>query len=240
MSSMSKYKQCKECTQTFYKKANCSLKEWEKTTFCSVECFDTFRRGKPSCSPSTTFKKGHIASTKAIEANKARCGSKNHLWKGGQITLVCQICENDFQVDPYRSKIAKTCSQVCYNELRKTPEFRLTLSDIQRKLVEEKLGEIRSYITSLDKVIRNSVMYKIWRECVFKRDNYTCQDCRVRSGILRADHIKQFATILIENDVKTFEDALNCVTLWDIRNGKTLCDACHYKTPTYGRQVTKI
>jgi len=30
----------------------------------------------------------------------------------------------------------------------------------------------------------------IWREKVFKRDNYTCQVCGKKGGYLIADHIK--------------------------------------------------
>ncbi|KKL86819.1 hypothetical protein LCGC14_1940940 [marine sediment metagenome] len=213
---------CKQCNKEFIPPKSISR-------FCSIPCYHLSQKENPN---KGTFQKGHY-----LKHNNHKKGLECHFWKGGQITLVCKICKNDFQVDPYRSKIAKTCSKVCYDEMRKTPEFRLNHSDIQRKIIEERLGEIRSHITALDKLIRNSSMYKIWREYVFERDDYTCQMCKKRGGTLRADHIKQFASILIENDVKTFEDALNCVTLWDVRNGRTLCEQCHYKTPTYGRKV---
>ncbi len=69
--------------------------------------------------------------------------------------------------------------------------------------------------------IRKSIDYKLWRERVFQRDNYTCQECYVRGGELNADHIKPFA--------------LYPELRFDISNGKTLCVPCHRATPTYGR-----
>lgn len=75
------------------------------------------------------------------------------------------------------------------------------------------------------KLLRKSKQYADWRSAVFERDNYTCQHCGVRSGngrtiILNADHIKPFAD---------FPELR-----FDIKNGQTLCVACHRKTPTFG------
>lgn len=73
--------------------------------------------------------------------------------------------------------------------------------------------------------IRHSMEYRQWRETVFERDSYTCQYCNIRGGRLNADHIKPFA--------------LYPQLRFDISNGRTLCEDCHKKTPTYARQ-TKI
>lgn len=67
--------------------------------------------------------------------------------------------------------------------------------------------------------IRHSLEYKLWRESVFTRDDFTCRFCGERGGRLNADHIKPFA--------------LFPELRFAIDNGRTLCVPCHQKTPTY-------
>lgn len=69
-----------------------------------------------------------------------------------------------------------------------------------------------------NKLARHTVEYKIWRELVFERDDWTCQVCNRRGGELHPHHIKPFAE---------FENLRT-----DINNGITLCagrtkDTCH-------------
>jgi len=126
-----------------------------------------------------------------------------------------------------------------------------TLEEINKRR-EKKIGQKRTKIqrikmskahlktnepVQLDLVnyIRGSREMKIWRTKVFKRDNYTCQNCGIKSGcgkavILNAHHIKMFIDILRLNKIKTENDAFSCKELWDINNGITLCLKCHNKT----------
>lgn len=76
--------------------------------------------------------------------------------------------------------------------------------------------------------IRKSVEYKLWREAVFGRDNYTCVWCGAKCGngkkvILNADHIKPFSL---------FPELRFCID-----NGRTLCRQCHLTTHTYGGRI---
>lgn len=78
--------------------------------------------------------------------------------------------------------------------------------------------------------IRHTLDYRLWRESVFKRDDYTCQECGSRNGngkkiVLNADHIMPFS------DYPELR--------FDINNGRTLCVPCHRKTPTYGNYKGK-
>ena len=68
-------------------------------------------------------------------------------------------------------------------------------------------------ITKENTRLRNSVRYLLWRDAVFKRDNYTCQDCGKIGGDLHCHHIKSFADY----------PELRFMT----QNGKTLCIKCH-------------
>jgi 5-methylcytosine-specific restriction endonuclease McrA len=66
-----------------------------------------------------------------------------------------------------------------------------------------------------DKSIRMSLEYRLWRESVFKRDDYRCYDCGTRGSYLEAHHIFPFATF----------PRLRFL----IENGITLCRPCHKK-----------
>ncbi len=51
-------------------------------------------------------------------------------------------------------------------------------------------------ITPELKRLRTTAKYQIWRNAVFLRDNFTCQDCGQIGGYLEAHHIQQFALFL--------------------------------------------
>lgn len=48
-------------------------------------------------------------------------------------------------------------------------------------------------INPIDDTIRKSVEYGLWREAVFKRDNFVCQKTGISGGELVAHHIMNFA-----------------------------------------------
>lgn len=81
----------------------------------------------------------------------------------------------------------------------------------------------RGGLTEINASIRNTVDYRLWREAVFQRDDYTCQFCSQHGGDMQADHIKPFA----------YFPELR----FAIDNGRTLCKACHRTTETYGRKM---
>ncbi len=93
--------------------------------------------------------------------------------------------------------------------------------------------------TPLYEQIRKCLEYRNWRSFVFERDNYTCTTCGESGVYIHADHIKQFAFVISENNIKTFEEALECKELWDVKNGRTLCVPCHRRIPVYTYDGTR-
>ncbi|MBN2263075.1 MAG: HNH endonuclease [Prolixibacteraceae bacterium] len=86
-------------------------------------------------------------------------------------------------------------------------------------LAKEKNPNWRGGITKQNDIVRKSFDYRMWRNLVFERDNYTCQICGKKGGILHAHHIKPFA----------YYPELRFL----VDNGETLCVDCHKKTNTY-------
>ena len=115
----------------------------------------------------------------------------------------------------------------------KTPiETRLKQS---RAVASENRWNWKGGISPLNTKIRSSLEYKLWREAVFARDNYTCVWCGYVSGSqkdtngkwirIEADHIKRFC------DYPELRFAID--------NGRTLCVPCHKTTETYGNKKQK-
>lgn len=144
----------------------------------------------------------------------------------------CTVCSKRIHVRPFRIKKGiKYCSNTC-----KEKEFTVWnkgvrgiqhhTEETRRKIAEALSGE-KNYawqggLTPEDVKFRCSVEYKLWRDKVYKRDNYTCLLCGCnKSGFLNADHIKPFN--------------LYPELRLEVSNGRTLCIECHRRTPTYGR-----
>lgn len=89
----------------------------------------------------------------------------------------------------------------------------------------EKNNMWKGGITPINEKVRKTLKYKLWREAIFKRDNWTCQICSQIGGKLNADHIKPFA----------YYPELR----FELSNGRTLCVDCHRKTDTWGRPKIK-
>lgn len=72
------------------------------------------------------------------------------------------------------------------------------LSERQRKVLSKlqqgKNGSNwKGGVSRKNEILRSSLESTLWREKVFKRDNYTCQKTKIKGGSLEAHHIKNFA-----------------------------------------------
>lgn len=97
-------------------------------------------------------------------------------------------------------------------------------------IVGSKNGRWKGGVMTLYNKVRGCFEMRQWRSDIFTRDKFICQKCGDRKGgNLNAHHIKAFAKILEEYNIKTLEEALKCEELWNLNNGITLCDICHKK-----------
>jgi len=75
---------------------------------------------------------------------------------------------------------------------------RYSLSKEAKKRISDSIKGVKhpnwkGGITPKNKIIRGSNEAKLWREAVFKRDNWICQKTKEKGNKLHAHHIKNFA-----------------------------------------------
>ncbi len=87
---------------------------------------------------------------------------------------------------------------------------RLKISEAHKKIIN---WNYKNGAEPENKRIRKSLKYKLWREAVYSRDNYTCQKCKAYGGNLHPHHILNFSE--------------HIRLRFDTKNGVTLCSCCH-------------
>lgn len=146
---------------------------------------------------------------------------------------------------PIRTSSEALKGRKAWNKGKKRPpiseEWRRHLSESKRgKRMGAENPSWKGGKGTLKVQIRRHFKYRQWRSDIFTRDDFTCQECGRRGGTLNAHHAPDsFAFILEINDITTLEQALNCEELWNINNGRTLCERCHNKTKGVRRESRK-
>lgn len=163
-----------------------------------------FQKVKITNTGKTRFKKGMIPANKGKKQPKPKC-------------ITCNI-------ELKRYSHAKTCKKhIIHNWGNK---ISISLKKGNRKGILS--SNWKGGISLLTKTIRACTEYKEWHKKIRHRDNHTCKNCLTRGGKLHVDHINPFAAIIHKNNIKTLEEALQCNELWDINNGRVLCEKCHH------------
>ena len=201
-------KKCKTCGRVFYNlrfnAKNQRIRKWTKVQwksakFCSPECRYKDQVGKPSSRDGT-----------------------------GQ-TQECIICKKTFKKGGRTQeqwKSAKYCSIKCLAKSKlgvPRPDMVERLKKVRKLYKGEDHWNWKGGVTDENHRLRNTEEYKNWRDEVYRRDRWTCQDCGKKKAII-AHHIKSF---------KDYPALRHTVS-----NGTTLCRACHKnKHPEIGRET---
>ena len=120
-----------------------------------------------------------------------------------------------------REKLSKALkghknSEEARRRMSKAISGRKLSKEHKRKLSEAHKGEKGSNwkggVTPENKTIRRSIEYRLWREAVFARDNWTCQKYGVKGGKLHPHHIQNFSQypelrFAIDNGITLSEEA---------------------------------
>lgn len=122
--------------------------------------------------------------------------------------LVCKVCGKEYYRSPAQIRLrgSSCCSNKCKGEA-------VTIFHSGENSFNWQGG-----VSTENHRQRASKQWRIWREAVFSRDNWTCQRCGARSGngsrvALHPHHIKPFAKY---PDLR-----------FEVSNGITLCKECH-------------
>jgi len=145
--------------------------------------------------------------SEALKGNKCSLGHKHSIETRKKMGEIKKGIKRPHEI---REKISKTHKGLLHSE-----ETKKKLSRIRKKMRGEKSSNWKGGITPGNIRIRNSIETRLWREAVFARDNWTCQQCNKKGGILHSHHIKSFAK---------FPELR-----FAIDNGITFCNNCHGK-----------
>ncbi len=115
-----------------------------------------------------------------------------------------------------KAKTGHKVSEETRKKIRKFNKGRKFSLEIRKKLSGKNHWNWKGGISTERDEIRSSIEFRLWREAVFARDNFTCQKCdEVFKIELNAHHIENFAEY---PDLR-----------FAIDNGITFCEKCHKK-----------
>jgi 5-methylcytosine-specific restriction endonuclease McrA len=185
---MENVKQCVNCKRDFTKKTSHSKEYWARAKFCSRSCAKIGVSSWNKGIPLSEERKLHLSEV----LNGRTCNTgRTHFKKGNKEGLETQFKKG----------------QTSYWKGKPNPNFQ-----------GENNPRWKGGITPEHKMVRWSQKYKDFRDEIFERDNYTCNDCgrKRKPGdrvVLNVHHKKSFSEYKELRFVKS--------------NVVTLCKECH-------------
>lgn len=214
-------KQCIICNKTFFKAPTKSKTEWNKMKFCSKKCYWTSPHKKISTVDKTCPECNQTFSRKPKESIK-QWGKKKFcsFHCNGKATLRGHKVWNKGKEWPEETK--KRLRTARLGKKHKT-ETRLKMSFAHSGAKNHNYIDGRTRNSGKH---YNDLRWKLWREIIFARDNWICQNCFKQGGKLEPHHIKGWAK---------FPNLR-----YEIENGTTLCRNCHKKTDNYCGKKSQV
>jgi len=201
----------------------------KKCPFCKIlitnqaerckSCDSKQKKGK-HLSPTTEFKKGYVSPKKGKTVEEIY-GKE----KGKKLRQINSLTQTGKKLSKKtKEKISKAGKgRKAWNKgLTKETDERIkkqgekVSKNLKGKFCKEKSSNWKGGITPINKKLRNSPKFRKWRKEIFKRDNWTCQECHQKGGHLHPHHLKPLSKYP--------------KLVFDINNGITLCVACHRQT----------
>lgn len=181
-------------------------------------------KGKKKSRPSYGFLGKHH--TEDVKVKIGLASKNNKYTLGKKHSENCKHCINLKNTPPWNK--GKKLHYPVWNKGKKLSDQHIrNLRGERLKTRGENHHMWKGGVASINEKIRKSIEYKLWRQTVFIRDNFTCVWCGYKShkkikgaSDIQADHIKRFS----EYPELRFA----------IDNGRTLCKECHLTTDTYG------
>lgn len=148
-----------------------------------------------------------------------------------KVKRICRVCGKEFYVYPSTLKkdgcfyCSMVCSRIGFKKIMiesgrgsgaKGKHWKHT-KEYNEKLSKSRIGILnpmwKGGLSLIRSRYKRPYKHTIWRNKILERDNYTCQECGKKDGLLNAHHIQPWAT--------------NKKLRYLLRNGVTLCFKCH-------------
>jgi len=132
----------------------------------------------------------HTEETKR-KISKTRMGMKNS--EEVRIKISKALLGRKFPEEVKRKMSLSHIGKESWNKGKKCPHTEETKRKLSISHRGDKCNFWKGGVTLKNKIIRRGIEFRLWREAVFARDNWTCQKYGIKGGELHPHHILNFS-----------------------------------------------